>query len=88
MLEWSLYDSVQAIFEQDILTDPGFYVLDCQGPRSLGTIIPSKMLGIGYEPGSEGNWDYRLTFMDSSWSDLPAQNCRSDLAILLRQPQE
>jgi hypothetical protein len=66
VLEWSLYDSVQAIFEQEILTDPGYYVLDCQGPRSLGTLMPTKVLGVRYEPGSEGNWDYRLAFTDQT----------------------
>jgi hypothetical protein len=66
VLIWSLYDSVPAIFGQEILTDPGFYVLACQGPRSLGTLIPAKVLGVKYEPGAEGNWDYRLSFIDSA----------------------
>ena len=66
ILKWSLYDSVQAIFEQEIHTDPGFYVLDCQGPRSLGTLLPSRGLDVRYEPGIEGNWDYRLTFTDQT----------------------
>lgn len=66
ILKWSLYDSVEAIFEQDIHTDLGYYVLDCQGPRSLGTLVPAKVLGVKYEPGSEGNWDYRLSFMDQT----------------------
>ncbi len=66
VLKWSLYDSVQAIFEQKILTDPGYYVLSCQGPRSLGTLMPSRVLDVRYEPGAEGNWDYRLAFTDQT----------------------
>jgi hypothetical protein len=68
VLKWSLYDSVQAIFEQEILKDPGYYVLDCKGSRSLGTLVPSKVLGVRYEPGSEGNWDYRITFTEQNGS--------------------
>ena len=32
------FSSVQAIFEQPIYTDAGYYVVDGSGPRSLGTI--------------------------------------------------
>jgi hypothetical protein len=66
VLERSLHDSVQSIFGQEILTDPGYYALDCQGPRSLGTLIPTKILALRYEPGVEGNWDYRLAFTDQT----------------------
>jgi len=65
-LQWSLYPSVEAIFEQQIQSEPGFYVLDCQGARSLGTIIPASVLEIKYEAGMEGNWDYRLAFLDAT----------------------
>ena len=64
VLSWSLFESVGAIFEQPVHTDPGFYVMDCQGPRSLGTIRPRKIIEAKYERGSEGTWDYRLLFLD------------------------
>lgn len=62
VLGWSLFPSVSAIFEQPILTGPGHYVLDCQGARSLGTVQPGQIHEVKYEPGDEGNWDYRLCF--------------------------
>jgi hypothetical protein len=64
VLGWSLFDSVEAIFEQEIHTDLGYYVLACQGPRSLGSIKPAGVLEVKYAPGAEGNWDYRLGFID------------------------
>jgi hypothetical protein len=66
VLQWSLFNSVEAIFEQEIHSDLGHYVLACQGPRSLGSIKPSKVLEVKYGPGSEGNWDYRLGFIDQT----------------------
>jgi hypothetical protein len=66
ILHWSLFENVEAIFEQEIHIDPGFYVLDCQGARSLGSMIPSKILEVLYEPGTEGNWDYRMAFIDGA----------------------
>ena len=65
VLHWSLFENVSTIFEQPVHDDFGFYVMDCQGTRSLGTIRPQVILQIGYEQGFEGTWDYRLTFMDS-----------------------
>lgn len=64
VLGWSLYPNVSAIFEQPVRTYPGFYVLDCQGPRSLGTIQPGEVEEVSYEPGEEDTWDYRLIFCD------------------------
>lgn len=64
LLKWSLFESVEAIFEQPVHTGPGFYVMDCQGPRSVGTIQPHDILKAIYEPGPEGVWDYRLLFKD------------------------
>ena len=64
VLEWSLFESVGAIFEQPIQSGPGYYVLDCQGPRSLGTIQPIEITGFIYESGEEDTWDYRLRFKD------------------------
>jgi hypothetical protein len=64
VFEWSLFDTVSAIFEQPIQEDPGYYVMDGRGPRSLGTIRPQAILKAVYEPGPEGTWDYRLAFVD------------------------
>jgi hypothetical protein len=65
VLAWSLFESVEDIFEQPVLAGPGRYVLDCQGPRSLGTIQPAEVTEVIYAPGEEeGAWDYRLSFLD------------------------
>lgn len=64
VLCWSLFDRVGAIFEQTVHNDLGHYVMDCQGPRSLGTIRPRKIIKVKYEQGQEGAWDYRLMFVD------------------------
>jgi hypothetical protein len=65
ILGWSLFECVEDIFEQPVLSSPGRYVLDCQGPRSLGTIQPAEVLEAKYDAGEEeGTWDYRLSFLD------------------------
>ena len=66
LLERTLAPDVQAIFEQPVHTDFGYYVLEGQGPRSLGTIRPQNIAKVGYEPEPGGGaWDYRLTFADA-----------------------
>ncbi|HLF89799.1 MAG TPA: hypothetical protein VI451_12685 [Anaerolineales bacterium] len=66
LLERTLSPDVCGIFEQPIHTDFGFYVMDGQGPRSLGTIRPDAITKVGYEPDPNGGtWDYRLTFTDA-----------------------
>jgi len=64
VFQWSLFDSVSAIFEEPIHTDPGHYILDGRGPRSLGTILPRVILRAIYEPGDGGKYKYRLRFID------------------------
>ena len=64
VLHWSLYKSVTDIFEQPVHDDFGFYVMDGEGPRSVGTIRPRAIANVVYGPGSEGVWDYRLLFYD------------------------
>jgi hypothetical protein len=64
VLRWSLFDSVETIFARPVLSGPGFYVMDCEGPRSLGTIITARIDQVLYEPAEEGTWDYRLLFTD------------------------
>lgn len=64
VLGWSLFESVGDVFEQPVHSDFGFYVMSCQGPRSLGTIRPVEIEEAIYEIGFEGTWDYRLIFID------------------------
>lgn len=64
VLDGSAFDSVAAIFEQPIQHDPGHYVLDGQGPRSLGTIRPQRIIRAIHEQSPEGNRRYRLGFVD------------------------
>lgn len=65
VLSWSLFPSVERVFGQPVMRGPGFYVLDCQGERSLGTIQPREILEVIYAPGDETEtWDYRILFED------------------------
>ncbi|MEW5872918.1 MAG: hypothetical protein AB1894_26905 [Chloroflexota bacterium] len=66
VLGWSLFPSIGDLFEQPVLSGPGYYVKSCQGPRSLGTIQPAAVTEIIYEKGEEGAWDYRLAFTDQA----------------------
>ena len=67
VLEWSLFETVEDIFEQPVLTDFGFSVLDGLGPRSVGTVRPKTIHKISYDKGFEkGAWDFRLNFYDNS----------------------
>ncbi|OGO38227.1 MAG: hypothetical protein A2W35_20430 [Chloroflexi bacterium RBG_16_57_11] len=66
VLAWSLYESVTDVFGQPVLTGPGYYVLDCQGERSLGTIRPKAVDAVIYAPGDDTEaWDYRIVFDDA-----------------------
>ena len=65
ILGWSLFESVPDIFGQPVLAGPGYYVLDCQGERSLGTICPKSIHSVVYAPGDDADaWDYSITFDD------------------------
>ncbi len=66
VLEMALFDRVEAIFEQPIHDDFGFYVMDKCGARSIGTIVPKTIVQVKYEMGKEDRWDYRLLFYDGS----------------------
>ena len=65
ILSWSLFKTINDVFEQPIHDDWGYYVLDCQGTRSLGTIKPDEIIEVIYGPDKKGTWDYRLKFTDS-----------------------
>lgn len=66
ILSWSLFENVEAVFEQPVMTGPGYYVLDCQGERSLGTIQPKEIRAIIYAQGDDTEvWDYRIVFEDA-----------------------
>ena len=64
ILTRTVFQSVQAIFEVPIYSDVGHYVMDGQGPRSLGTTRPRQILKAIYEQSPEGKWKYRLGFVD------------------------
>ena len=68
VLAWSLFNYVSEIFGQEVHTDFGYYVMECQGSRSLGTIKPVEIERVLYGQGEEETWDYRLAFVDSSGS--------------------
>ena len=56
--------SLQALFGAPLRQDVGTYVRAGEGVRSLGTVIPAQVLGVGYAPRPMGKWDYRLAFVD------------------------
>jgi hypothetical protein len=65
VLKKSFFASVQRIFDQPIIHDPGYSVMDCAGPRSIGTIRPGKITQVIYtHEAANDAWDYRLTFED------------------------
>jgi hypothetical protein len=64
LLQWSLFNGIQTIFEQEVFDDFGFYVKDCQGTRSLGTIQPRGIHEVSYWEGEDGARGYRLKFYD------------------------
>jgi hypothetical protein len=66
VLERSLFPSVSAVFEVPIQHDPGHYIKDGIGPRSLGTIRPQRIIKVIYEQSSEGQWKYRLGLVDGA----------------------
>lgn len=68
ILDETLSKSVCSIFEQPILTGPGFYVMNGQGPRSLGTIRPLRVIRTAYEKSEDGKITYRLGFVDNERS--------------------
>lgn len=65
VLNLSLFDSVAGVFEQEILRDVGFSVMDGIGPRSVGTIQPAAIHEVVYEE-DDGKYDYRLGFYDAA----------------------
>ncbi len=69
MLEATLSKNVCEIFEQPIHSEHGHYILDGQGPRSLGTIRPICITQVIYELSPENKWQYRLRFEDRTGAD-------------------
>ena len=64
ILTRTVFQSVQAIFEVPIYSDVGHYVMDGQGPRSLGTVQPQQVTQTIHELSPQGKWNYRLVFFD------------------------
>lgn len=69
LLDITLFKSLKSIFEVQIHSDIGFYVMDGQGPRSLGTIQPKRVIKASYEQDKEGKWRYRLGFLDGEGTE-------------------
>ncbi len=65
LLQATTRESVEAVFGQPIHREPGHYVMDGSGPRSLGTLRPRDVLGGTYE-SKDGTARYRLGFVDGS----------------------
>lgn len=66
VLSWSLFPSIQEIFERPILHQPGTHIMDGEGPRSVGTVHVKTIIGVHFDQGPENTWDYRLSFYDQS----------------------
>jgi hypothetical protein len=64
ILNKTLFPNVKAIFQVPLYSDVGYYVMDGQGPRSLGTVRPQQVTQIIHELSPEGKWNYRLVFLD------------------------
>jgi len=58
------FPGIQAIYETPILTGPGYYVMDGQGPRSLGTIRPGQVICATYQLKADGSSQARIHFLD------------------------
>lgn len=66
MLEKTLFKSVADIFEQPLHSEHGHYIMDGQGPRSLGTIKPARIMQVIHELSLENKWQYRVRFEDGT----------------------
>ena len=66
MLEATLSKCVADIFEQPIHSEHGHYIMDGQGPRSLGTIKPAHIMQVIHELSPDNKWQYRLRFEDGA----------------------
>ncbi len=65
MLQATVSPSVAAIFEQPIHSEHGYYIMDGQGSRSLGTIRPVHILKAVHEFSQDNKkWKYRIGFVD------------------------
>ena len=54
ILDRTLFEGVSDIFEVPVRCEPGRYVKDGEGPRSLGTIRPKQIRGVWYAMSSAG----------------------------------
>jgi hypothetical protein len=66
VLDRSRFDNVQSLFDQPIREDFGHYIADGAGPRSIGSLQPLSIAQASYSPGTDGTWDYRLSFSDQT----------------------
>jgi hypothetical protein len=68
LLAGTVFPGVGDVFEAPIVSDQGFYIRSGQGVRSLGTIQPRRITRLVHELGPEGQWKYRLHFIDRQGS--------------------
>lgn len=67
--EWCAKDEdrdVAAIFGAAIHEDDGRFVLAGDGSRSLGTVRIKRLEDVQFSLGTNGRWQYRLSFTDQS----------------------
>ncbi len=64
VLTQTLFESVNSMFGGPVHHGIGHYVMDGQGTRSLGTILPKGVKKATYALSPYGKWQYRLSFVD------------------------
>lgn len=69
ILNRTLSTCVADIFEVPVCCEPGHYIKEGEGARSLGTIRPKQVKGVWYEQSADGKWKYRLSFVDDRSSE-------------------
>ena len=68
VLDKTLFPDVKTIFEAPVYSDYGYYIMEGQGPRSLGTVRPQQVTHTIHELSPEEKWSYRLVFVDGAGS--------------------
>ena len=71
VLGWSLAPTLQGVFDQPVLHNPGHHVMEGKGTRSLGTVMAHAIKAVEYTEGDDGAFGYRLLFKDAEdWHSL------------------
>ncbi len=64
LLESILDPDVASIFGAEIQTNPGFYIREHEGLRSLGTVRARQINFVRHFQRQGGGWEYRIEFTD------------------------